>query len=110
MMPFLAISSIIPYRSPTYTRILGCTLPADAEFVVTGDKKHLLPLGSLRGVSIVGLADFLAAYSGDSRWKGGCARYWWAFDLPPVHLALSPRSVIRSPDDQGQPGARAQGH
>ena len=48
---------------PTDNRILECALAADAEFVVTGDKKHLLPLGSFRGVSIVGLADFLAFFS-----------------------------------------------
>ncbi len=48
---------------PTDNRILECALAADAEFVVTGDKKHLLPLGSFRGVSIVGLADFLASFS-----------------------------------------------
>jgi hypothetical protein len=39
--------------------------PADAELVVTGDKKHLPPLGSFRGVSIVGLEDFLASVSAD---------------------------------------------
>ena len=51
---------------PTDNRILECALAADAEFVVTGDKKHLLPLGSFRGVSIVGLEDFLAAFPDDS--------------------------------------------
>ncbi len=52
---------------PTNSRILECALAAEAEFVVTGDKKHLLPLGSFRGLSIVGLADLLASfYSGPS--------------------------------------------
>lgn len=50
---------------PTDNRILECALAADAKFVVTGDKKHLLPLGSFQGVSIVGLADFLASFSTD---------------------------------------------
>ena len=50
---------------PTDNRILECALAADAELIVTGDKKHLLPLGSFRGVSIVGLADFLASLSTD---------------------------------------------
>lgn len=44
---------------PTDNRILECALAAGAEFLVTGDKKHLLPLGSLRGVSIIGLRDFV---------------------------------------------------
>jgi predicted nucleic acid-binding protein len=50
---------------PTDDRILECALAAGAEIIVTGDKKHLLPLGSFRGVSIVGLGDFLAPFSTD---------------------------------------------
>jgi uncharacterized protein len=50
---------------PTDNRILECALAADAQFIITGDKKHLLPLGSFHGVSIVGLRDFLASYSAD---------------------------------------------
>ena len=50
---------------PTDNRILECALAAGAEFVVTGDKKHLLPLGSFQGISIVALADFLASFSTD---------------------------------------------
>ena len=34
---------------PADNGILECALAADAELVATGDKKHLLPLGSLRG-------------------------------------------------------------
>ncbi len=44
---------------PTDNRILECALAARAEFLVTGDKKHLLPLGSFRSVSIVRLRDFV---------------------------------------------------
>ncbi|MGB3681840.1 MAG: putative toxin-antitoxin system toxin component, PIN family [Rubrobacteraceae bacterium] len=46
-------------NDPTDNRILECALEADVEFLVTGDKKHLLPLGSFRGVSIIGLRDFV---------------------------------------------------
>ena len=49
----------------TDNRILECALAASAQFIITGDKKHLLPLGSFRGVSIVGLRDFLASFSTD---------------------------------------------
>ncbi len=52
-------------EDPTDNRILECALAAGAELVVTGDKKHLLPLDSFRGVSIVGLRDFLATFSAD---------------------------------------------
>jgi predicted nucleic acid-binding protein len=34
---------------------------ADAEKIVTGDKKHLLPLRSFRGIAIVSPAAFLRA-------------------------------------------------
>jgi predicted nucleic acid-binding protein len=47
----------------TDNRILECALAAHAQTLVTGDKKHLLPLGSFRGVSIVGLRDFLASFT-----------------------------------------------
>ncbi len=50
---------------PTDNRILECALAAGADLIVTGDKKHLLPLGSFRGISIVGLRAFLATYSAD---------------------------------------------
>jgi len=48
---------------PTENRILECALAADTELLVTGDKKHLVLLGFFRGISIVGLSDFLASFS-----------------------------------------------
>ncbi len=50
---------------PTDNRILEGALAAGAELIVTGDRKHLLPLGSFRDVSIVGLRDFLVTFSAD---------------------------------------------
>ena len=40
-------------------RILECVAAAQSEFLVTGDKEHLLPLGSYRGTKIVTPAQFL---------------------------------------------------
>ncbi|MBI2468276.1 MAG: putative toxin-antitoxin system toxin component, PIN family [Candidatus Rokubacteria bacterium] len=40
-------------------RILECALAAEAEFLVTGDKAHLLPLGSYRHTRIVDPAQLL---------------------------------------------------
>jgi predicted nucleic acid-binding protein len=48
---------------PTENRIFECALAADTKLLVTGDKKHLLPLGFFRGISTVGLSDFLASFS-----------------------------------------------
>ncbi len=39
--------------------VLECALAAEADCIVTGDKKHLLPLRNFRGISILSPADFL---------------------------------------------------
>ena len=44
--------------------VLECALAASAGFIVTGDKKHLLPLGNYRGIPIVSPADFLRQFHG----------------------------------------------
>lgn len=49
-------------NGPTDNRILECAV-ADAEVIVTGDKKHLLPLGSFGNISIIGLGEFVASFS-----------------------------------------------
>jgi predicted nucleic acid-binding protein len=49
----------------TDNRILECALAAEAQLIVTGDRRHLLPLGSFREVSIVALEDFIASFAAD---------------------------------------------
>jgi len=44
---------------PGDEKVLECGLAAEAEIIVTGDKRHLLPLRSFRGIAIVSPADFL---------------------------------------------------
>jgi predicted nucleic acid-binding protein len=39
--------------------ILECALAAEADFIVSGDKKHLLVLRRFRGIPIVSPAEFL---------------------------------------------------
>ncbi len=39
--------------------ILECALAAEADYIVTGDKKHLLPLREFRSIPIVSPAEFL---------------------------------------------------
>ncbi len=51
--------------APTDNRILECALAARVDYTMTGDKKYLLPLGTFQSVSIVGLRDFLPAFSAD---------------------------------------------
>ncbi len=39
--------------------VLECALAAEADYIVTGDKKHLLPLRTFQDIPIVTPADFL---------------------------------------------------
>lgn len=39
--------------------VLECALAARADFIVSGDKKHLLPLKSFRGIPILSVSDFV---------------------------------------------------
>lgn len=44
---------------PDDEMILECALAAEADFIVSGDKKHLLALRQFRGIPIISPADFL---------------------------------------------------
>lgn len=46
---------------PDDDKVIECAMIARATHIVTGDKRHLLPLGSYQGIAIVTLAQFLAA-------------------------------------------------
>ncbi len=49
---------------PDDEMILECALAAEADCIVTGDKKHLLPLRQFRDIPIVNPADFLRRLAG----------------------------------------------
>lgn len=44
-------------------RILECALSAEADFIVSGDKKHLLSLKKFRGIEIVSARQFLEGFN-----------------------------------------------
>ena len=46
-------------------RILDCAAFGRADYLVTGDRKHLLPLGEHEGVKILRAPDFLAILNAD---------------------------------------------
>lgn len=48
-------------NDPADDKILECGLAGNASFVVTGDRRHLLPLGTYRGMRIVRPSEFLVA-------------------------------------------------
>ena len=65
------IDRVTRHISPTHTvdviktdppdnRILECAEAAGSDFIVTGDTKHILRLGSFAGIPIIKLADFMA--------------------------------------------------
>ncbi|MBI1892499.1 MAG: putative toxin-antitoxin system toxin component, PIN family [Candidatus Rokubacteria bacterium] len=55
--PRIKLSGIVAH-DPDH-RILECALAARADFLVTGDKRHLQPLNTFRGVRIVSPRAFL---------------------------------------------------
>jgi putative PIN family toxin of toxin-antitoxin system len=44
---------------PPDNRILECALAAKSDFIVSGDARHVLPLGSFEGIQIVKVGRFL---------------------------------------------------
>ena len=40
-------------------RILECAVAGRVDYLITGDKKHILPLAFIQGIPIVGVAEFL---------------------------------------------------
>ena len=46
-------------NDPDDDQVLACALAAHADLIVTGDRKHLLPLGSYQGIDIVDAAEAL---------------------------------------------------
>ena len=47
---------------PDDNKIIECALVGGATHIVTGDKKHLLPLQSYQGIDIVTVTDFLQQF------------------------------------------------
>jgi len=48
---------------PDDEMILECALAAEVDYIVSGDKKHLLPLRRFRGIPIVSPSEFLRRLS-----------------------------------------------
>ena len=58
MIPFDPAEVEFP-ADPADAKILACAVAGKADVIVTGDKKHLLPLKRFRGIPIVSPAEFL---------------------------------------------------
>ncbi len=57
VFPIERVSGATP--DPNDEMILECALAAEADYIVSGDKKHLLALRQFQGIPIVAPADFL---------------------------------------------------
>ncbi len=52
------LTGIIP--DPDDHKVLECAVVGSATHIITGDRRHLLPLGNYQGIAIVRAADFLS--------------------------------------------------
>jgi len=57
--PIAGTLKAIP-ADPDDDKVLECAVTAGATHVITGDRRHLLPLRTFQGISILTAADFLA--------------------------------------------------
>jgi len=59
--PAIVIDAVV--KNPADNLILECAIWGDANFLVTGDKAHLLPLDPFRGIRIVRPRQFLETFT-----------------------------------------------
>ena len=52
---------------PDDDKVLECAVLGSATHIVTGDRRHLLPLGSFQGIRIMAPAEFLALMGAGGR-------------------------------------------
>jgi putative PIN family toxin of toxin-antitoxin system len=57
IQPDIVIESIKQKQDDN--RILECAVSGKVDYLITGDKKHILPLGSIRGIPIITITSFL---------------------------------------------------
>lgn len=59
------LTGVVP--DPDDHKVLECAIVGGATHIVTGDRRHLLPLGSYQGVAIVSATEFLVLVSASYR-------------------------------------------
>lgn len=60
---------VVP-ADPDDDKVVECAVVGGATHIVTGDRRHLLPLGSYQGIAMVSAADFLALVTASSAGRG----------------------------------------
>lgn len=61
VLPTLHLAAIV--QDDTNHRILECAVAAQADYLITGDKRHLQPLKQFRGVAIISPRGFLNLFT-----------------------------------------------
>ena len=51
-------------NDPSDNMVLECALEAKADYIVSGDKKHILALGNFKGIQIMSAKEFLDRFYG----------------------------------------------
>ena len=59
VIPITGMLKAVP-ADPDDDKVLECAAMAGATHIITGDRRHLLPLGTFQGIPILTAADFLA--------------------------------------------------
>ena len=64
-LQFVIIPNTLEFiqADPDDDAILECATVSHANYIVTGDRRHLLPIGEFEGVQIISPADFLTLIS-----------------------------------------------
>ena len=61
LLPAVRLTGIV--RDDSDHRILECAVAAHVDYLITGDKRHLLPLKHFRGISIISPRGFLNLFT-----------------------------------------------
>jgi len=54
----VSVPRVVP-NDPDDDQVLACALTAHANLIISGDRKHLLPLGNYQGIAIIDAAEAL---------------------------------------------------
>jgi predicted nucleic acid-binding protein len=58
--PFRCLALAVIAGDPDDDKVLECAVVGGAHYIVTGDRRHLLPLGTYQGIAIINAATLIA--------------------------------------------------
>lgn len=60
------IKVVLIKKDPTDNRVLEVAKEVKGDFIISGDKKHILPLKKFEGIKIISAADFIKQFGSES--------------------------------------------